>query len=87
MTNLEASLSLMTFYCVCRPADCSTVINGVGVKLQKIDIPMFDGNIQNWRSFLEQYNLTIHSRAELSDTDKLADLSQSFKDGPTKHVI
>ena len=47
----------------------STVIPREGIKLPKIDVPTFDGNIMNWTS--------PRSRAHLSDAKKLLYLRHS----------
>ena len=38
-----------------------------GIRLMKITVPTFDGDILQWRSFWEQFELYVHNRAELSD--------------------
>ena len=58
-----------------------------GVKLPKIDVPTFDGNILNWQTFWEQFSIAIHDRTNLSDTEKLVYLRHSLKDGTAKKVI
>ena len=58
-----------------------------GIKLPKIDVPTFDGDMLNWRTFWEQYEVSIHSRTQLTDAEKLAYLRHSLKDGPARHVI
>ena len=58
-----------------------------GVKLPKIDVPTFDGNILNWGMFWEQFRATIHSRDHLSDADKLAYLQHALRDGTAKTAI
>ena len=58
-----------------------------GVKLPKIDVPTFDGNILNWGIFWEQFRATVHSRDRLSDADKLAYLQHALKDGTAKYAI
>ena len=58
-----------------------------GVKLPKIDVPTFDGNILSWQTFWEQFNIAIHERSSLSDTEKLVYLHHSLKDGAAKKVI
>ena len=58
-----------------------------GVKLSKLDVPKFDGNIINWRTFWEQFSISIHSRSGLSDAEKLVYLRHSLKDGTAKGVI
>ena len=57
------------------------------IKLPKLDIPTFDGNILHWLTFWEQYCVAIHDRADLSQAPKLVYLRQSLKDGSTKNVI
>ena len=63
------------------------VIHKEGIKLPKINVPMFDANIMNWRTLWEQYNVSIHSRAHLTVDEKLAYLRHSLNQGPAKHVI
>ena len=41
----------------------------------------------DWCRFWEQYEIAIHSRSQLTDTEKLAYLQQSLMDGPARHVI
>ena len=58
-----------------------------GVKLPKIDVPTFKGNIMEWQSFWEQFDVSVHSRSQLTDPERLAYLRQALKDGPSKRVI
>ena len=58
-----------------------------GVKLPKIDVPTFDGNLLNWRSFWEQFCVSVQSHSNLADSNKLVYLQHSLKDGSAKHVI
>ena len=57
------------------------------IKLPKLDIPTFDGNILRWLTFWEQYRVAIHDRSDLSQAQKLLYLRQSLKDGSAKNVI
>ena len=57
------------------------VVHREGIKLPKIDVPTFDGDIMNWRRFWEQYGVSIHSTTNLTDPGKLAYLRQLLKDG------
>ena len=59
----------------------------MGVKLPKIDVPTFDGNILNWQMFWEQFSISIHERSSLSDTEKLVYFRHSLEDGAAKKVI
>ena len=58
-----------------------------GVRLPKLDVPTFDGNILNWRSFWEQFCISVHDRSSLSDSEKLVYLQQSLKGGSAKNAI
>jgi len=40
-----------------------------GVKLPKVEVPSFDGNILNWTSFWEQFCVSVHNRPTLSDPE------------------
>ena len=58
-----------------------------GVKLLKISVPTFNGNIIEWRSFWEKFQVSIHKKEHLPDTEKLAYLKDALKDGPARTVI
>ncbi len=36
-----------------------------GVKLPKLEVPTFDGNILNWRTFWEQFSVSVHQRTDI----------------------
>ena len=58
-----------------------------GVKLPKLKVPTFDGNVINWTTFWEQFSVSVHSRSNISDPEKLVYLQQALKDGSAKHAI
>ena len=58
-----------------------------GIKLPKIDVPTFDGDMMNWRTFWEQHEVSIYSRIQLTDAEKLAYLQHLLKDASARHVI
>ena len=58
-----------------------------GVKLPKLDVPSFDGNMLNWRTFWEQYQVAVHTRSNFTDSEKLAYLRHAVKAGTAKSVI
>ena len=91
LNDHEASISQTIFdRClqICRSLHMpAPVVPGRGIKLPKMDVPTFDGNTINWRNFWEKYELSIHSRAHLSDPEKLAYLRQSLMDSPARHTI
>ena len=41
-----------------------------GVKLPKLDMPTFDGNILQWRTYWEQFCVSVHDRSNLADSEK-----------------
>ena len=49
-----------------------------GVKLPKMEVPTFNGDRLQWQTFWEQFDVTIHSRTEISDTEKLAYLRHAL---------
>ena len=76
-------------YSAIHPHDSSDAAapDSKGVKLHKIDVLTFDGNLLTWRSFLEQFCMSVHSRSVLADSKNLVYLRHSLKDGSAKHVI
>lgn len=58
-----------------------------GVKLPKLDVPTFNGDILNWKSFWEQFCVSVHDRTTLSTSEKLVYLQHALKDGSAKHTI
>ena len=62
----------------------TTSLDRKGVKLPKLDVPTFDGNILHCRSFWEQF---VHDRPSLSGPEKLVYLQQSLKNGSAKSAI
>ena len=58
-----------------------------GVKLPKLSVLTFDGDILNWRSFWEQYKVSVHDQTSLTPSKKLTYLKRSVKDGSARHVV
>ena len=42
-----------------------------GVKLPKLEVPTFDGNILLWTSFWDQFEVSVHNRSNLTNAEKL----------------
>ena len=59
------------------------------VKLPKISVPMFDGNIMNWSSFFEHFEVSVHNKEILKDFYKLVYmyLREVLNNRSTKQVI
>ena len=58
-----------------------------GIKLPKLEVPTFDGNILNWKSFWEQFCVSIHNRPSLSNSEKLVYLQSALREGSAKRTI
>ena len=49
------------------PPTTSTTSDPHGVKLPKLDVATFDRNILHWKTFWEQFEVSVHNRPNLSD--------------------
>ena len=56
-------------------------------KLPKLDIPTFNGDILQWQPFWEQFEVSVHSRASLTNAEKLVYLQQAIKNGSARSAI
>ncbi len=57
------------------------------VRLLKLSVQTFDGSIINWRTFWEQFAVSVHDRSKPSNAEKLTYLRHALKDGSAKHVV
>ncbi len=69
------------------PSSPSSHSDVKGVKLPKLDVPTFDGNILEWTTFWEQFKILVHYRVNLTDSGKLTYLRHALKGGTAKSVI
>ena len=65
----------------------TSLADGKGVRLPKLEVPTFDGHVLHWAQFWEQFKISIHDRPQLSDSEKLVYLQQAVKNGSAKSVI
>ena len=63
-----------------------SAVDGKGVRLPKLEVPTFDGDILNWKAFWEQFSISVHNRPNLSDSEKLVYLQHALKAGSAKHM-
>ena len=61
--------------------------DGKGVRLPKLDVPTFNGDILTWQTFWEQFCVSVHERSQLSDAEKLVYLRQALRDGTARSAI
>ena len=64
-----------------------TTTDSSGVKLPKLDVPTFNGNIIHWKQFWDQFSVSIHDHTNLSSTEKIIYLQHALKDGSAKNAI
>ena len=57
------------------------------VKLPKLDIPTFSGNILQWLTFWEQFSVAIHDRVDITKPQKMAYLRQALKHGSARNMV
>ena len=69
----KLSGNIVTASTTARPSDHK------GVKLPKLEVPTFYGNILNWRRFWEQFSVSVHGRSNLSDSESPACTQGSAK--------
>ena len=58
-----------------------------GIKLPKIEVPTFDGNLLHWSTFWEQFEVSVHDKDSLSDAEKLVYLQHTLKGGAAKQAV
>ena len=64
-----------------------TASDHTGVRLPKLDVPTFDGNIIHWTQFWEQFAISVHDRTNLSNAEKIVYLQHALKDGSARNAI
>ena len=70
------------------PMSAPTVAHtDTGVKLPKLDVPTFDGNLIHWKPFWEQFAVAVHNKRSLSNAEKTVYLQHAIKDGSAKNSI
>ena len=62
-------------------------IDTITIRLPKVRVPSFDGNILNRTSYREQSEVAVHNKCGLQEVEKLAYLKDVVKDSPARHVI
>ena len=70
------------------PAEsASTTTDSMGVKLPKLDVPTFDGNLIHWKQFWEQFSVSVHDRSNLSNAETIVYLQHAIKGGSARNAI
>ena len=63
------------------------IADGKGLKLPKLEVPTFDGDVLHWKQFWEQFSISVHEHSHLSNAEKLVYLQQAIKSGSAKNAI
>jgi len=50
-------------------------------------VPTFDGDILKWKSFWDQFSVSIHKRSDLTAAEKMVYLQNALKDKTAKSTI
>ena len=58
-----------------------------GARLPKLEVPTFDGDILKWKSFWDQFSVSIHKRSDLTAAEKMVYLQNALKDKTAKSTI
>ena len=87
MGHLDCSLWVQKFLRSQSTSTASPVPDAKSVKLPRREVPTFNRNIFNWKTFWEQFGVSIHTRLSLTDAEKLAYLMSALKKGTAKNVI
>ena len=56
-------------------------------KLPKLELPMFHGDILQWKNFWEQFCVAVHDRTNIPKEEKLMYLQNAIKDKTAKSLI
>ena len=65
----------------------STTSRVSGVRLPKIEVPTFEGDILQWKQFWEQFCVSVHDRDTLADAEKMVYLRHALKNGSAKAIV
>ncbi len=48
----------------------ATTSDGTGVRLPKLEVPTFDGNLIHWKQFWDQFAISVHNKTNISNAQK-----------------
>lgn len=67
-------------------SDDDVVVAHMHVKLPKMEIPKFSGDIRKWRNFYDMFGKLVHEKAQLSDIEKFTFLRTYLEGEPLKLI-
>ncbi len=60
------------------PTKSTSSSSSVRVKVPKIDMPTFDGDILKWQTFWDQFESCVHNQSDMSEIDKFTYLQRAL---------
>ena len=64
---------------------CMPTTRASGARLPKLEVPTFDGDILKWKSFWDEFSVSIHERSAAAE--KVVYLQKALKDRRAKSTI
>ena len=58
-----------------------------GAKLPKLEVPTFDGDLLKWKSFWDQFSISIRNCTDLINAEKMVNLQNALKDHIADYTI
>ena len=86
-TTFHKIKSLLVLVVPSTDAPTPATTDSTGVKLPKLDVPTFDGNIIHWKQFWDGFTVAVHSKTSLSNAEKTGYLQHAIKDGSARNAI
>ena len=87
VTSIESKRRLSIMTSATSHTAASGPLESRGVKLPRIEVPTFDGNLLHWMRFWEQFEVAVHNKTNLSEAEKLVYLQHALKGGAAKQAI
>lgn len=69
------------------PPAAVAVRDSVAIKLPKLEVPTFSGDLLHWKQFWDQFSVAVHDRTHMSNAEKIVYLQQAVKDGNASSAI
>ena len=84
--SLRSSSPVLSRHSSCQPAQENGANRRPRIKLPKLTLRKFNGDITQWSSFWDSFNTAIHSNTELSNIDKFNYLNSLLEKGAADAV-
>ena len=68
------------------PSPSTTSASSLRVRLPKLELKRFDGNILNWQTFWDRFSSSVHNQENISDIDKFSYLKGLLSDSANECI-